>query len=121
MADVKVEWENGIPEGVKRFTKTVIDALVSASEDAIEIIANESEKQVPLHKGTLRDSWEVTPLRNEIGFMIGYHTPYASRLHEHPEYNFRNGRKGKFLEDPIEQNLGDYQGKYLDKLRSILK
>ena len=66
MAKVEVEWENGIPEGVKRFTKTVIHALISASQDAIEVIANESEKQVPLHKGTLRDSWEVSLLKNEI-------------------------------------------------------
>jgi hypothetical protein len=121
MADIKIEWEDGVPEGVKKFTKKVVEALVDASQDAIDIIANESEQQVPLQYGTLRDSWEVLPLKNEIGFMIGYHTPYASRLHEHPEYNFRNGRKGKFLEDPIEQNLGDYQGKYIDKLRSILK
>ena len=52
------------------------------------------------------------PIENEIGFIIGYHTPYASRLHEHPEYNFRNVGKVSFRR-PIEQNLGDYQGSIL--------
>jgi hypothetical protein len=35
-------------------------------------------------------------------------------LHEHPEFNFKNGRKGKYLEDPIKNNLGifkEYYGK----------
>ena len=30
---------------------------------------------------------------------IYYDTPYAARLHEHPEYNFQHGRKGKWLEN----------------------
>jgi len=47
---------------------------------------------------------------------VGYHTPYATRLHENPQYNFQRGRKGKYLEDPIKKNLtriGEMIGKTL--------
>jgi len=43
---------------------------------------------------------------------VSYDTPYAARLHEHPEYNFQNGRQGKYLEEPAMQNRAelDQQG-----------
>ena len=61
-----------------------------------------SQAEVPHDEGTLQNSGTV-----EV--VVGYHTKYAARLHEHPEYRFQKGRKGKFLEDPIirnEQALG---------------
>ena len=119
MGKVDIEWENGIPKQTKAVIKKIVEGLWQACEVATVVIGNESEKEVPLDKGTLRDSWEVTPLTTEIGFQIGYHTPYASRLHEHPEYKFKNGRKAKYLEDPINQNKGDYKGKFFNKLSEV--
>ncbi|MCK2024061.1 hypothetical protein KZC52_14070 [Microbacterium sp. kSW2-24] len=61
-----------------------------------------SAAEVPLDQGTLMGSGAVsTPLGGEgIEAQVTYDTPYAARLHEHPEYNFQDGRKGKYLEDP---------------------
>jgi len=72
-----------------------------------------SAAEVPLELGTLLGSGSVsTPLSSadEIVAQVIYDTPYAARLHEHPEYEFQNGRKGKYLEDPALEHrdeLGD--------------
>ncbi len=36
---------------------------------------------------------------------VSFNTPYAWKVHEHPEYRFQKGRKGKYLEDPAKANL----------------
>jgi len=120
MAKVSIEWSSDIPQKVKGLIQKTVEGLWEASRVGVDIIGNESEKECPLDISTLKDSWRVTPLGNEIGFEFGYYTPYASRLHEHPEYHFQNGRKAKYLEHPIEQNLGDWQGQTVNKLKQIL-
>jgi hypothetical protein len=62
-----------------------------------------SQMEVPHDEGTLQNSGTVEQLSNG-DVIIGYHTDYAARLHEHPEYRFQKGRKGKYLEDPIINN-----------------
>jgi hypothetical protein len=119
MGKVSIEWENDVPKKAKEVLEKMIKGLWEASEVAVDVIGNESEKQVPLDVGTLRDSWKVVPLKKEIGFTMSYNTPYAARLHEHPEYKYQNSRKAKYLEQPIEENLGDYQGKFLSKLKAV--
>lgn len=82
-----------------------------ARNKALKMVGDEllrlSNKEVPFDKGTLSDSGrvDVYPLTPKDTVEVGYHTKYAHRLHEHPEYNFKNGRKGKYLEDPIKHNL----------------
>lgn len=70
-----------------------------------------SSIEVPFEVGTLDASGQVLPAEDaEQGAAVTYDTPYAARLHEHPEYNFQGGRKGKYLEDPALHNkreLGD--------------
>lgn len=40
--------------------------------------------------------------RNEIVAVVGFNTPYAARLHEHPEFRFKEpGAGGKFLESKM--------------------
>lgn len=61
-----------------------------------------SQKEVPHDEGTLAN----TGISEEQGddHIVAYNTPYAARLHEHPEYSFQKGRKGKYLEEPIKRN-----------------
>lgn len=73
-----------------------------------------SSVEVPHDVGTLSQSGAVsTPLASQSADPVAevtYDTPYAARLHEHPEYNFQKGRKGKYVEDPAMSNkdeLGD--------------
>ena len=119
MAKVKIEWQHQVPLNIRKIVEGMVRGMYEASELAVEVIGNKSQEQVPFDIGTLRDSWEVKPLKGEIGFEMSYNTDYAYRIHEQPEYKFKNGRKAKYLEDPIEQNLGDWQGKFLSKLKEI--
>lgn len=100
-------------------TATVNDSQVSANiqniqtslntgliDDNLLKIAHEllrlSQMEVPHDEGTLQNSGTVEAIDGEV--VVGYHEKYAARLHEHPEYRFQKGRKGKYLEDPIKRN-----------------
>jgi hypothetical protein len=71
--------------------------------DAAMEIMRLSQIKVPHDEGTLQNTGTVEVMPNGDA-VLGYHTPYAARLHEHPEYRFQKGRKGKYIEDPIEKN-----------------
>ncbi len=75
---------------------------------AISTIAEEvmrlSSFEVPHDTGMLQNSGHVEYVAKD-DYIVGYNKTYAARLHEHPEYRFQKGRKGKYLEDPIKRNL----------------
>lgn len=94
---------------VSQFTasiKRLGTSAKSSSQKSILSIGYEimrlSQQEVPHDKGTLQNSGNVQQIGEDV--VVGYHTPYAARLHEHPEYKFQKGRKGKYLEDPITRN-----------------
>lgn len=102
--------------GLKRFREHTEGVVKSELLDTAFEIMRLSQKEVPHDEGTLANSGVVEPDGEDI--IIGYHTPYAARLHEHPEYNFQKGRKGRYLEDPIVENeevLGLKLGKNIKK------
>ena len=71
-----------------------------------EEILRLSQFEVPHDTGLLQGSGQVEP--DGEGYIVGYNKVYASRLHEHPEYHFQKGRKGKYMEDPIKNNLSTF-------------
>lgn len=71
-----------------------------------------SQMEVPHDKGSLQNSGTVEQIGDYV--VVGYHEPYAARLHEHPEYRFREGRKGKYLSDPITNNASVLGLKFAD-------
>ena len=81
----------------------VNDKRVQAVHDVATEILRLSSFEVPHDKGTLQNSGHTEDLPEES--IVGYNTVYAARLHEHPEYKFQKGRKGKYLEDPIKNNV----------------
>lgn len=94
---------------VKEFSLSLVrlkKSADSAGKFSALAIGNEimrlSQQEVPHDVGTLQNSGDVEQDGDNV--IVGYHTPYAARLHEHPEYRFKKGRKGKFLEDPINRN-----------------
>lgn len=106
----------GVITQLKNFDRKIKDSVPKALYDTGFELMRLSQKQVPHDEGTLQNSGVVEPVRNDV--VVGYHTKYAARLHEHPEYRFQKGRKGKYLEDPIrdnEQVLGLNFGKGLQR------
>jgi hypothetical protein len=104
----------GIVFDTKDFDRRIKQLEVNfkgASKEAVNTIADEvlrlSQREVPHDTGFLQNTGNVERANsdNNPEAIVGYHTPYAARLHEHPEYNFQGGRKGKYLEDPIKHNL----------------
>lgn len=82
----------------KKFEQEAPQAMLDIGYELMRL----SQKEVPHDEGTLQNSGTVEPLKGDV--VVGYHTKYAARLHEHPEYRFQKGRKGKYLEDPIRNN-----------------
>ena len=78
-----------------------------------------AEKENPHDKGILQSSQAIEP--EGAGYVLGYNKEYAARLHEHPEYNFQKGRKGKYLEDPIKNNVKQFLNYLGEQLKKALQ
>ncbi len=89
-----------------------LDGMVDkAAMDVGFEILRLSQIEVPHDEGTLQNSGVVEEVAGDV--VISYHAPYAARLHEHPEYTFQKGRKGKYLEDPVRENLDVFKKKFM--------
>lgn len=103
-------------KGIKRFDMAVKKATQSGCEAVGGEILRLSAFEVPHDTGMLQNTGVVEPDRE--GAIVGYNKIYAARLHEHPEYNFQKGRKGKYLEDPIKHNLSTFRSFLSDHIAS---
>ena len=89
-------------------SKEFVVKFGKATDQGVRDVASEilrlSSFEVPHDKGLLQISGSVDD-HDPKDVIVGYNKVYAARLHEHPEYIFQKGRKGKYLEDPIKRNL----------------
>jgi hypothetical protein len=106
----------------------VIDAIaekvdrisMKALTEMGDTLLNLSSHEVPHDTGALQATGVVDPDNFRQMVTVGYHTPYASRLHEHPEYHFQKGRKGKYLEDPLKHNLTLWLAVYAKEIGALI-
>lgn len=115
-ATIKIVGAAAIISNLKRFVTGFDSKAEKALDDVAFNILAESRDQAPFDIGTLIKSSKVeksAPLQRTIS----YNTPYAVKLHEHPEFHFRNGRKAKYLEDPLKK----FAGRGLRELQKELK
>ncbi|PIY32073.1 MAG: hypothetical protein COZ07_06965 [Candidatus Infernicultor aquiphilus] len=114
---------SSVLRNLNKVEKIVVNSIEQGVNDLTNKLLADSQKQVPHDIGTLAGSGHTVPASNKGGMIegkVGYNTPYAARLHEHPEYKFQKGRKGKYLIDPL-KNLVSTGKKYLEGiLRSAL-
>jgi hypothetical protein len=80
-------------------------ASIEATMEAALAILADANEHVPFLTGMLHDTGRVDKMNAQGagGAIISYDTVYARHLHEHPEYNFRNGREGKWLEHALQR------------------
>lgn len=103
MSSISAELEDkAVLAALKTLGKTMGVEIPKALQDVAYEGLRLSQMEVPHDEGTLQNSGAVEPVGDDI--VLGYHTKYAARLHEHPEYRFQKGRKGKYLEDPLLRN-----------------
>ena len=83
----------------------------------VKVLLERANQIVPHDEGTLMRSGQFSVGDRDLIAAVSYDTPYAVRLHEHPEYRFQQNREGKWLEKTINQDSGDL----LEKLAAELK
>ena len=105
-------------------SKMVTVTAEAAASRGLMLCAQEllrlSQLEVPLRKGYLMKTG-FTKAQGVDTWVVGYRTAYAHRLHEHPEYKFGNGRKGKYLEDPLKHNQAKFQAIIAGMVNEVLK
>lgn len=107
----------GLLKGITKLLKETDHFSKKGLSDVAEEIMRLSSHEVPHDTGQLQNSGQVDPEGD--GYIVGYNKVYAARLHEHPEYNFQKGRKGKYLEDPIKNNITALLHYYSNALKGI--
>lgn len=95
---------------MNKVERTKMRALSDAADELLRL----SQFEVPLDKSRLMNSGTTEP--EDDYYLVGYNTPYAARLHEHPEYKFQNGRKGKYLEGPLKRNTALFRNTIKEKM-----
>ena len=77
------------------------DAQVRGLTLAAEHLLQVSRGEVPIEEGTLERSGTATVDAEARSAAVAYDTPYAARQHEDLTFRHDDGRKAKFLEDPL--------------------
>ena len=97
-----------------------------ATMDVGEEVLRLSSPEVPHNKGLLATSGKVEPLSGGRA-EVGYNKTYATYQHEgrradgsHIIRQYQKGRKGKFLEDPIKQNLSVFRKYMAESIQKII-
>jgi hypothetical protein len=95
-------------------------------EEAWEIF-RQSQIEVPYRHGFLAGSGRVDPptiINNEILVQIFYGgaaAPYALWVHENRDMNFRNGRKAKYLYDPVMKRMRVFDKNIATRIEHMLR
>lgn len=111
MTDVVFDFSD-LEAGLEKIQEVIEVVGIKSIEAITDEVMRISTQEVPL-----RDGYLLASLGREVEGLVttvGYNIEYAARLHEHPEYNFRKGRKGKYLIDPITINMSVFYG-YMEK------
>lgn len=129
---VRIEWNSGAAqEKAEQVTNKVVF-------DTLAVLFELSTRKCPLQTGRLQASGQVTMKQSgkasvdESGTVkvdeqpgrgeqpagaISYDTPYTVKLHEHPEYQFQQGREGKWLENTMNEHGEEIFNKVSEKYR----
>jgi hypothetical protein len=81
--------------------KLIEEAAEMGAEIAAEKTLKDANQHVPYETGELQESGAVNA--DGTTAFVSYDTPYAVRLHEHPEYNFQGKGEGKWLEKAVQR------------------
>lgn len=100
--------DKGIRDGIKRLSEQIQGKSEAAGGKICRELLRLSSFEVPHDKGLLQTSGTYEQVAPDE-WLVGYNKVYAARLHEHPEYHFQKGRKGKYLEDPLKMNLSIFE------------
>ena len=102
------------PDVTSKVSGVAAQALTEGAEHLLE----EANRRVPHDTGALENSGETSVDAANLEAAVSYDTPYAARLHEHPNYNFRHNREGKWLEKAFNERSSAITEHIVKRLRS---
>jgi len=97
MLETRMKWEGGAVKEKAR------DAAARALFESAAALLQEANKKCPHRTGYLQSTGRADVDHSAPAGWVSYNTPYAVRLHEHPEYRFGENREGKWLERAMER------------------
>jgi hypothetical protein len=104
--------------GIKKLDKRMKRVIDGAVADIALEVLRLSQREVPHDIGSLQSTGH-TEKYAEFDHIVGYNKVYAAKLHEHPEYRFQKGRKGKYLEDPIKNNISVFRTYFEKAIKNL--
>jgi hypothetical protein len=112
---IRVVWNDRVVSSI------VANAAADGLSDAAEFILEEANRKVPHDEGNLQRSGSPSVDPSKMEAVVSYDTPYAVRLHEHPEYNFQKGREGKWLENTMRDKRDEALVHIANKIRQATR
>lgn len=91
--------------------------LTAAAEHILQV----SRTQVPLEEGTLERSGVASVDASSLTASVSYDTVYAARQHEELTWRHDEGRKAKYLEDPMNDEVGTVRDLIVAAVRRSLR
>lgn len=126
MASIEFD-DSDIQRGLSRMEKRIQGAQRGALMGVGQTLLTLSQAEVPLDESELMNSG-VAEMENDDTVIVGYNKAYAAYQHEgvrkdgsRPIKRYGNGRKGKYLEDPLKKNLRKFLSYYSDKIKSAMR
>lgn len=108
-------------ELIRQFERGMLRIVLKSGEDLLKDAAETIPYREGIMQGTGFVDGEYNSSTKTALARVGYDTPYAARLHEHPEYNFRGGRRGLWLKLTLEEETERYKAKIEDEFRKLLR
>lgn len=109
-----------IKKGLNKLDNMIPDYISKAVNNVANEILRLSTFEVPHDTGMLQTSGHVESASKSES-VVGFNKVYAAKLHEHPEYRFQKGRKGKYLEDPIKNNLSIFNNYFGKAMKGLFR
>lgn len=110
---IRVDWHG--EEAIRRARS----ALEQALDESAEYVLEEANRTVPLEEGTLMRSGAAT--REGLQATVSYDTPYARVQHERTWYRHAPGRRAKWLELTVREQVDAVRRFFARQLRQALK
>ncbi len=110
--DIKIVWKG---DEVKADIKSV---SAKALRNAAEFILLQSNQNIPVDEGTLKNSGNTFVDDDALEASVYYDTPYAVRQHEDMTIRHKNGRSAKYLENAYKNNIKQIQDYIADAIRT---
>lgn len=112
---------NTISANLARLADAEHEGAANGLELAVEHWLGVSRRQVPLEEGTLERSGVASVDRAALKGAVSYSTPYAVRQHEDLNLRHDEGRKAKYVEDPMRTEAPEMAALIAAQIRRALR